>query len=94
MIEKLLLEFLYSRRSWLYGKRKFMVEVFKTDVQTPGEARELLQQIHRSFSGFSASSELEDRDRVLRIEGVDNEAEAYALIGFLDNFGCKAEILP
>lgn len=46
-----------------------MIEVFKTDVQQPGTANLLTAKLLLLFPGSRVNFDLEDCDRVLRLEG-------------------------
>lgn len=46
-----------------------MVEVFKTNVQEKLHADDILKLINSSFPGNRINFDLEDCDRILRIEG-------------------------
>jgi len=69
-----------------------MVEVFRTNVNDPAQARMLLALIHQAFSGCAANFDLEDCDKILRIES-ESAVQPRLLIDLLKNFGCEAEVL-
>ena len=46
-----------------------MVEVFKTNVEDPRDAVLLIDRIQKTFVGYKANFDLEDCDKILRIEG-------------------------
>ena len=71
-----------------------MVEVFKTNVKAPGQAQRLLAQIHTTFRGDHASFDLEDCDRVLRVESGSRCIAPAELIRLLREAGFRAEVLP
>ena len=71
-----------------------MVEVFKTNVSNPVHANKLIEQIRGNFSGYQASFDLEDCDRIMRIESSSQIVHSYQLINFLKNYGFTAEVLP
>ncbi len=70
-----------------------MVEVFSTNVNTPEIARALIDQIHRAVPGSSATIDLEDCDRVLRVERLF-DFDIPFLISLLANLGYEAAVLP
>jgi hypothetical protein len=49
-----------------------MVEVFKTNVKKINEARRLITELHQFFPGSKINFDLQDRDKVLRIDGYNN----------------------
>jgi hypothetical protein len=71
-----------------------MVEVFKTDVQDQEQANRLLDQIHQTFLDYTATFDLEDCDKILRVECPTRLVLASGLIDLLQGLGCKAEVLP
>ena len=70
-----------------------MIEVFKTNINCPDKARQLVEEIQQTFTGYKANFDLEDCDRVLRIVSIDNCITTY-FITWLKNKGCCAEVLP
>lgn len=70
-----------------------MVEVFKTNVENPNDASWLLEQINRSFANYTASFDLEDCDRILRIQCINDSIDCLALISLLNNSGFKIIVL-
>lgn len=46
-----------------------MVEVFKTDVQEPEQAEQLIHLLRQHFPGSKINFDLDDCDKVLRMEG-------------------------
>ncbi len=71
-----------------------MVEVFKTDVQDRALADLLLRQIHQTFRAYSAHFDLEDCDRILRVECRAGFVQDYNVIELLAAFGQTAQVLP
>jgi hypothetical protein len=71
-----------------------MVEVFKTDVNDLYQANRLVEQIHKYFREYSANFDLEDCDKILRVECATGLVQASCVIALLQAFGCKAEVLP
>ena len=70
-----------------------MVEVFKTNVEQPGHANMLLDQIHKTCADYTANFDLEDCDKILRVKSRSGLIEPPLLITLLDNFGFTAEVL-
>ncbi|TDH21256.1 hypothetical protein EXU57_20155 [Segetibacter sp. 3557_3] len=71
-----------------------MVEVFKTNVQKRAIANILIDEIHRSFPAYRASFDLDDCDKILRVECRSHPVQANELIILLKDFGFQAEVLP
>ena len=49
-----------------------MVEVFKTNVKKINEAKKLVDELHQFFPGSKINFDLDDCDKVLRIDGYKN----------------------
>ncbi|NHA03147.1 hypothetical protein G7092_05050 [Mucilaginibacter sp. HC2] len=70
------------------------VEVFKTNVNTRRYANKLINQIHQTFTHYNANFDLDDCDKILRIECTKGVIGSKKLIIFLNDCGCRAEVLP
>ncbi|QRR00481.1 hypothetical protein [Dyadobacter sandarakinus] len=70
-----------------------MIEVFRTNVEQRVQASFLLDHLRRRFPDYAASFDLEDYDRVLRVESLTVDLDASAVIDLLGAFGFRAEIL-
>ena len=46
-----------------------MIEIFKTDVQKVSQAKRIVDLLNDYFPGNRINFDLQDRDKVLRIEG-------------------------
>jgi hypothetical protein len=70
-----------------------MVEVFKTDVCDRRYAELLIQEICSQCTGYSASFDLDDCDRILRVVSSAGEVDASRVIHLIERFGFSAEVL-
>ena len=70
-----------------------MIEVFKTDVQDPLRARELLNNIHAQFPHYQSNFDLDDCDRILRVKNKSGAVEAGEVIKIIRKHGHDAECL-
>lgn len=70
-----------------------MVEVFKTNVEDHQQAKILLEQIHKVFTGYKANFDLDDCDKILRVQSA-GRVQTRSLISLLKDFGSAAEVLP
>ena len=70
-----------------------MVEVFKTNVKDGDHAAKLMAVIHKQRTNYKANFDLEDCDKILRIECHSSHIEVYFVIGLLEYFGFNADIL-
>ena len=70
-----------------------MVEVFKTDVLQKEQAQRVLDQLHLKFRNYCANFDLDDCDKILRVESKKGEIHPTLLLSFLEESGVRAEIL-
>ena len=71
-----------------------MIAVFKTNINCPDQAKQLVQQIHKTFAGYKANFDLDDCDKLLRIVANNGNIVITHFISWLKNNGCHAAILP
>ncbi|HEY6956596.1 MAG TPA: hypothetical protein VI385_15200 [Flavisolibacter sp.] len=64
------------------------VEVFKTDVEDEVNAREIIQTLVSRFPGSRVNFDLQDCDRVLRVEGIDLCSESIIVLMKESGFSC------
>jgi len=69
-----------------------MVEVFKTNVTSNHQARVLVNLIQCQFDGYKVNFDLDDCDRILRIES-SREINPQPVIELLTDMGVTAEVL-
>jgi hypothetical protein len=65
-----------------------MIEIFKTNVRTKRDAKQVLETLNRLFSEVQANFDLQDRDRILRLQGIETRdlpvvKKAMARLGFI-----------
>jgi hypothetical protein len=66
-----------------------MVEVFKTNVQEFSEAQKLVALLRRHFPGTKINFDLDDCDKVLRLEGNNLRIEKVMSLVTGKGFLCK-----
>jgi len=69
-----------------------MIEVYKTNVQTRRQANKIMGLLQNSFSKASINFDLQDCDKVLRVEGIKS-TDTIKVISDLIRLGFKCEIL-
>jgi hypothetical protein len=69
-----------------------LVEVFKTNVQHKQQAEVLLNALLHAFPLLDTHFDLDDCDKVLRVEGMLIEPDI--IIGLLNTHGFQCTILP
>lgn len=67
-----------------------MVEIFKTNVHE-GEQANMLVNLIENVYGYCANFDLEDCDKILRIEWNSGHLKVQALTELLKDFGFQAE---
>jgi hypothetical protein len=67
------------------------VEVFKTNVQTVKEAEVIVADLQACFPGHCINFDLEDCDRILRLEGKGMDVER--VLSVLWNYGLECIVL-
>lgn len=70
-----------------------MVEVFSTSVRTQHYARMLTELIELTFNDCHANFDLEDCDRILRVQYEQGAIHPAKVIGLLNALGFSAEVL-
>jgi len=70
-----------------------MVEVFKTNVTNNHQAKNLVRVIQDQFKDYKVNFDLEDCDRILRVESA-RLIDKGPLINLLKNMGVRAQVLP
>ncbi len=69
-----------------------IVEVFKTNVETGGQAERLVTLIHENFPEYTVNFDLDDCDRILRVKSSGFIRES-SLLALLHTSGVDAAIL-
>lgn len=72
-----------------YFKTKKMVEIFKTNVVKIKQSKMLIKQLKNSLPKSKISFDLNDCDKILRVEGVDIESETIIEFLILNGFQCQ-----
>jgi hypothetical protein len=71
------------------------VEVFQTNVRSPQLATTIIQALQNRFIGLKATFDLEDCDRVLRVQSPYGEPALWArVVALVRGFGVQIEVLP
>lgn len=70
-----------------------MVKVYKTNVNEPSKAKSILDAIREHLPGSDPSFDLDDCDKVLRVENPSAEIEERNIRDILQSHGYEMEIL-
>lgn len=72
-------------------KDNFLVSVFKTDVYNNADANIVLNQIQLTYPAMILNFDLEDCDKILRLEGQNYKEDD--IISILNKLGFSCEVL-
>jgi len=70
-----------------------MVEVFKTNIDNREHASTFLTQMQRIYTDYKANFDLEDCDRILRVECISGTVSPAVVINLLKKSGFEGEVL-
>ena len=71
------------------------VEVFRTTIDSAGVAADVLRELHEGFPTLQATLDLDDCDRILRIESREAGPELWAQVMVrVQGMGIEISILP
>ncbi len=70
-----------------------MIEVFSTDISCEKKVKELVEEIHSTFSGYRANFDLADCDNILRIVYGNGNFECIQFASWLKTKGCMTKVL-
>ena len=66
-----------------------MIEVFKTDIELASDADGLTQLLLQHFPGSRINFDLQDCDRILRVEGKDFSPDKIMMLVHKNGFHCE-----
>ena len=66
-----------------------MVEIFKTNVEELSESKSLLQKLLAHFPEHKINFDLNDWDKILRVQGEDISVEKIIQLLNKENYQCK-----
>lgn len=69
------------------------VEVFKTSVDNPKAGFEIVSRLTKFFPTAKINFDLEDCDRILRIEPYDPAVNLSIVVAVVEEFGFEIELL-
>ncbi|MEO6305302.1 MAG: hypothetical protein ABIP51_19230 [Bacteroidia bacterium] len=70
-----------------------MVEVFQTNVNETYQANMLLNEINKHFKEYEVNFDLEDCDRILRIESRTEPIQTEQIMNLIKELGFNVEVL-
>ena len=66
-----------------------MIEIFKTNVEDVSQSKLLLQKLSRHFPNHKINFDLDDWDKILRVQGKDISVEKIIQLLNKENYQCK-----
>ncbi len=69
------------------------VEIFKTNIQSSENAIIITGLMHLCFPWLKANVDLQDHDKVLRVESSESNIDPNLLIGFVQNLGFQINVI-
>jgi hypothetical protein len=70
-----------------------MIEVFATNIDTDRKAKKVLNQIKKTFPYYMANFDLEDCDKILRIETQQTMIDTQSIIQLVNEMNSEASLL-
>ena len=67
-----------------------MVEVFKTNVGSISNAKLIIQKLAEEFPAHKINFDLDDCDKILRVQGSDISPEKITQLLISENYQCQA----
>jgi hypothetical protein len=71
-----------------------MIEVFKTNVQKAKQAKVVTAVLIEQFPGFKVNFDLDDCDKILRVESSNGAINYSFITGLVKRLGYEIETLP
>ncbi len=71
-----------------------MVEIFRTNVSSHLLADSILKRLHKEFPQYEMNFDLEDCDKILRVDGKKDAVNPQAVIELVKHFKCEIKVLP
>ncbi len=70
------------------------IEVFKTNVEKDAEAERIIHTIRACFDGYKANFDLQDCDRILRVQSNKGVVKTEKIMTLLQGLGYEIAVLP
>ena len=74
-------------------EEKKIVEIFKTDVSTISDANFIIKELRRHFPSFRINFDLNDCDKILRLEAKACEIEVHQIVKIVRKLNFKIELI-
>ncbi len=70
-----------------------MVEVFKTNISEIPQAEKMIVLLKRAFPICHVNFDLEDCDKILRVESLSNPVKTENIVQIFSEYGFQCEVL-
>ena len=70
-----------------------MVEIFKTNIINKEQTKRVINKIQEKFPYYKIDFDIEDCDKILRIENTNNEIDSEQIINVVSRLGFFIDIL-
>lgn len=70
-----------------------LIEIFRTNVEDESTADRTVNALHENFKNVIANFDLEDCDRILRVESMDGNIMLKEILHFLTSLNLKVELI-
>lgn len=70
-----------------------MIEVFKTNVHEPSHAEAMLRRLHSLFPTYRINFDLDDCDRILRVQSPGDTVQVGPIMSTLAQAGFSCSVL-
>lgn len=77
----------------MFQSFELMIEVFKTNVKTQHQADRVVKHLHKSFVEYKINFDLEDCDKILRVEYKTGIVQSSGIINLLTKLGIEIQVL-
>lgn len=71
-----------------------MVEIFRTNVSSHLQANSILERLQKEFPQYEMNFDLEDCDKILRVDGKKDAVNPKAIMELVKHFKYEIKILP
>jgi len=79
---------------FINSKRQTMVEIFKTNVEEVSMASIIVEKLHQEFPAYRINFDLNDCDRILRVETRGGVVDIDAIIESAEKHSFKISLIP
>lgn len=71
-----------------------MIEIFRTNVSSHLQANSILERLQKEFPHYEMNFDLEDCDKILRVDGKKDAVNPQSVMELVKHFKCEIKVLP